>query len=313
VRRLKEQLRSHVSEHTWSRWRYAKRGVRERVAERVSAVLAAPVRVLPDRLVLGVRERLLLSRPLDFDSRLRIRVGTPIEWEMRRHPAAKEPETVAWLEETLQRDDVLYDVGANIGAYSLIAAAIRPDARVVAIEPGYESFASLCANIARNQLGHRITPLAVALADIDGPLSFGLSAVGAGAASHPGVGAGGGPGEVSVTGLRLDSMRSVLGLPAPTHLKIDVDGSETRVLAGAQSTLKEASLRTILIEVSEDESDIEGVAALLEQAGFVLRDDVRHAGSVTHNRIYFRASASTSEPNQSGAAVRVSTAAAAPG
>src|ERR671932_123659 len=58
----------------------------------------------------------------------------------RLRPVAKEPWTVRWLERSLRDGDVLYDVGANVGAYSLIAAALG--AQVVAIEPAYANYAA---------------------------------------------------------------------------------------------------------------------------------------------------------------------------
>src|SRR2546430_8849931 len=49
--------------------------------------------------------------------------------------ASKEPETIAWLTEELREGDVFFDVGANIGLYSLYAAKLRPSCRVYAFEP----------------------------------------------------------------------------------------------------------------------------------------------------------------------------------
>src|SRR5579862_9056307 len=57
----------------------------------------------------------------------------------RQATAAKEPFTVEWIEQSLRGGGVLYDVGANVGGYSLIAAAQNPSVRVVAFEPAYKN------------------------------------------------------------------------------------------------------------------------------------------------------------------------------
>jgi FkbM family methyltransferase len=81
----------------------------------------------------------------------------------RRDATTKEPFTVAWLERELQAGDVLYDLGANIGAYALIAACGTPGVRVVAFEPGAETFAVLCENIVLNGVERQITPVPIVL------------------------------------------------------------------------------------------------------------------------------------------------------
>jgi FkbM family methyltransferase len=71
---------------------------------------------------------------------------------------------VRWIEDWIRPDEVLYDIGANVGAYSLVAA-LSPSvrARVVAVEPGYPTFAALSDNVVRNGAQDRVTALGVAL------------------------------------------------------------------------------------------------------------------------------------------------------
>ena len=51
---------------------------------------------------------------------------------------------------------------------------------------------------------------------------------------------------------RLDDVVATFDLPLPTHIKLDVDGGELDVIAGAARTLAAPSLRSLLIEVSSD-------------------------------------------------------------
>ena len=62
-----------------------------------------------------------------------------------------EPWTVHWLERIVAPGDVLYDVGANIGAFSLVAANAHDQAvRVFAFEPSFVTYAALCRNVLEN-------------------------------------------------------------------------------------------------------------------------------------------------------------------
>lgn len=184
--------------------------------------------------------------PLDYDkAQLRISVSTPIEQQFRAFPAKKEPWTVAFIE-SMKRGDVLWDVGANVGSYSLIAAARGND--VVAIEPGAANFRALLDNMHRNRLQGVILALNVALGATTEKIPFPQQA-------SPGYGEGGGL-NLEVQQVTMDDL--VFGtqdtppayvLNAPTHIKIDVDGHELGVLNGAFRTLTQSACRALLVEV----------------------------------------------------------------
>jgi FkbM family methyltransferase len=202
-----------------------------------------------------------------------IGVTSRAEIMSRLRPGAKEPWTVHWIEQSVRAGDVLYDVGANVGSYSLIAAAQRAEnLRVVAVEPGYASYAALCDNVVLNGFEGTVTPLPVVLSDRTGLADLAYRSTEPGAAEHllqPGAAAAY---RQPVLSFRLDDLVSQIGLPAPTLLKIDVDGAEAPVLAGAASTLASPALRSVLIEVRRDLT--EEVVRLLEEAGLSVRTRV---------------------------------------
>ena len=180
----------------------------------------------------------------------------------RRRSVAKEPYTVAWLETSLRPGDVLYDVGANVGAYSLVAAVAQPEATVVAFEPGFENFASLCRNLALNRLD-RVVPLQVALGRSSELVHFHYRRIAPGNAQHH-VGDGApfaSEFAQAVIGVRLDDLVELLGLPPATHLKLDVDGAELDVIAGADAVLRGASLRELQVEVEPGDERVEKALA----------------------------------------------------
>lgn len=221
-----------------------------------------------------------------------IRIGAGNRWQaVRRRAVTKEPWTVGWIERFVGSGDVMYDVGANVGSYSLIAAC-RPDrpVQVVAIEPGYASFAELCENVQRNDAAGSITPLPVSLADRTRLLELDYRDLKAGAAVHAMVEPGAGPGDFvpayrqPVLAFSLDDLVERFDLPAPNHIKLDVDGAEAQVVAGAARTLSAPTMRTLMIELDDQEAD--SVIRTLDAAGFVLRGRWRRRTGVPVTNSY---------------------------
>jgi FkbM family methyltransferase len=207
-----------------------------------------------------------------------LRATSMPERRWRAKSCAKEPFTVRWLEEYVRTGEVLYDVGANVGTFSLIAARAR-HASVVAFEPGYANFARLCENIVLNECSAAIVPVPLPLSDAPGLLSFTYRSLEPGQSRHalgdtPYVP----PPQSSSTYVQpvcattLDRAVADFDLPLPHHMKIDVDGSELRVLRGAAAVLRGQQLRSILIETDAGEGD--RLAAELTGAG--LRLQTRH-------------------------------------
>lgn len=166
----------------------------------------------------------------------------------RSTPVGKEPWTVAWLE-AIPQGATVYDIGACVGSYALISAALGHV--TVAIEPGAPSFAFLVQHTRMNDLAEKLIPLCLAVGDRDGIGWFSYVSCAPGAASHS-LGDATNPAvwRQAVPVLRLDDVVKMFGLPPPTHVKLDVDGLELAVIAGATECLKQ--VRSLLVEVRPD-------------------------------------------------------------
>jgi FkbM family methyltransferase len=194
-------------------------------------------------------------RRLDYPrADIYLRVTTKGE-TLRLSACAKEPFTIEWIENRIGAGEVFYDIGANVGAYSLVAA-MKPGggASVFSFEPSYASVASLCANIVLNDVAGRVTPIPIALAGDTAMNVFSLRDLEPGAARHV-LGDGvpdDGPSlyRQPVMTFRLDDVVESFHLPVPNHIKLDVDGGELDVIQGASRTLASPALRSMLIEVS---------------------------------------------------------------
>jgi FkbM family methyltransferase len=168
----------------------------------------------------------------------------------RKNATKKEPRTVEWIE-SLPAGEVLYDIGANVGAYSLIAAK-RPQGamKIAAFEPAFGTYALLCRNIVTNQAGDEIMPFSVVLGETTALGSFGYTTLVAGAGLHAGLGASGSDAwDQPVLVFALDDLVSQFDLPFPNHIKLDVDGAEVEILRGARKTLSDPRVKTVLAEI----------------------------------------------------------------
>lgn len=279
----------------WRRLQMARAWLTELAANGWSRLAAAPAHAAPDIVTIKVSERTRLVRRLDYPrANLRLLVTSSIEQRTRLNSSQKEPETVEWLERTFASSSVLYDIGANVGAYSLVAAAAGgPGSRVIAIEASPFTFASLCANILLNDFTGRITPLQLLLTERAGVRSFVLESTVAGEASHPGESAGR-PG-LDLAAIPLDEAVRLFDLPNATHLKIDVDGGEDAVLDGAGETLRSPMLRHVVIEVESGRTDLTHVEGTFAKAGLTRVEVVRHGTSETYNWVYQRLDTSRGE------------------
>jgi FkbM family methyltransferase len=215
--------------------------------------------------------------PLDYpDAALHLYITSKVERRSRAISCAKEPWTVEWLRRDVGAGDVFYDVGANVGAYALVAATrVAPGGTVVAFEPGYASYAHLCDNIVLNGFGDVIVPVALPLSARSELGRFEYYKLQPGFARHGVEGPRGDEADVRdkvfrqrAPMIRLDDAVALFQLPAVTHLKLDVDGWEPQVLEGAAATLRNPALRSILLEV--EVVNTQAVTGLLTAAGFAL-------------------------------------------
>ena len=294
VKRLEVAIRRHVPPRCWTLAVAFERAASRSLVEILAAVAAAPFKALPDRVSLALREKLTLWRNLDYDRALiTMRATTRKEQKTRLRSCAREPETVAWIHQTIKPGDVLYDIGANVGAYSLVAASwTKEQAIVYAFEPGCFTFPSLVENIFANKFEQSVIPFQVALSDQTTLVKFGYSTLDAGGATHVGIrdmkGSMPTVRKQVLLSYRLDDFIQTFGLRLPTHMKIDVDGSELEVLRGAKGVLGSSCLQWILVEVDARESDPQAVRTLLEEDGFRLERDHPHTN--IHNWVFRRES-----------------------
>jgi FkbM family methyltransferase len=225
--------------------------------------------------------RLEVSRAyaLDYEAHeIKLWADSDVERDVRSRSCAKEPMTVKWLESGFRAGDIFYDIGANTGAYSLVAARVSAcKGKVYAFEPSFQNFYQLCRNVILNECQTCVTPLLMPLCAKSGLSWFYYQNLDSGGALHsfgrridykgdefqPSA-------ALEMAGFSLDDFVNLPGVLKPNLLKLDVDGLELEILKGARSVLRDEGLRGVLVEINEDlAAEASEILALLAAEGLV--------------------------------------------
>jgi FkbM family methyltransferase len=207
-----------------------------------------PAKYVINRFIL--QRKSLIAPTAHFDLSLRVRTEDVVGRHLYKY-GAHEPATTEYLKEHLQlRDgDVVLDVGANIGWYSLIFDRIASSKSVdiFAFEPDPTNYALLCENVSRNSADHVHTQQ-LAVADVEDTLQlhlYGKSNLGRHSLLdiHEGE-------TVDVQTVILDRFWVAQGLGdrTPRFIKMDIEGFELMALRGAANVLSRCPM--VMLEYS---------------------------------------------------------------
>ena len=181
-----------------------------------------------------------------------------------------------WLDQWMRDGETLFDIGANIGLYSIYAALRHPNARIMAFEPEYANLHLLKDNILANRLEGRIEVYSLAFSSHSGLSYLHIQDATPGAALHT---ESRQPLELTkeqrpvvwregICAFTLDDFCQLAEV-SPHHLKLDVDGTEPEILEGAARTLRSEKLRSLFVEIPSDPVSRHTCRRLLEDAGLV--------------------------------------------
>lgn len=170
----------------------------------------------------------------------------------------KEEGTIRWIKDTVKDGDIFFDIGANVGLYSLYAARQANHVTVYAFEPHKYNFVCLVDNISRNGLLPQIFPIAIPLGETNDVFRLNYLSVESGA-SMTQLGHKKLPDsrdftpkfEEIVYAAALDELVEKKHIPMPTVIKIDVDGNELPILKGMTKLLSAPDKpRSIQVEIN---------------------------------------------------------------
>lgn len=175
----------------------------------------------------------------------------------------KEPETLNWIDSFSGDKIVFWDIGANIGLYSIYAASKHYNIEIISFEPSVNNLRILSRNIYKNKLVSKIKIFQLPLSDDKNIFSsmneaeftegWSMSAFGE-TTNYEGL-------EFSpkhnyqIFGTNINYLLDNKFLPFPNYIKIDVDGLEHKILNGANKFLNNPDLKSLLIELNRDFSE----------------------------------------------------------
>ena len=178
-----------------------------------------------------------------------------------------EPEVVPIFYQLAKKARAVFDVGAHIGIFSILAGRANPNSRVVALEPLTRIYERLERNISLNGLTNVECQLAAAgdtegdqefyFPDEHAPVSSSLksewllASMPAEKVQH-----------VTVKVVKLDELATRLGLQHVDLIKLDTERTEHEALAGCVNIL-ERDRPDIICEVWPDAKNVEQLEALL--------------------------------------------------
>lgn len=170
-----------------------------------------------------------------------------------------EPEETAQVEEYLKPGMTFVDVGANVGYYTLMAAAaVGESGRVLAFEPSPYAFGRLAETLRSNGVSN-VLAFPVGLGGVSGALPlFMPQRRGNHTPSMVAAGRGGG---LEVPVRRLDDCLAELGVERVDLMKIDVEGFEPNVVEGAAGYITRGKVGAILCEFNSHWLERNGVSA----------------------------------------------------
>jgi FkbM family methyltransferase len=169
---------------------------------------------------------------------------------------SKEPEMLDWLnsleQNFLSKTFVFYDIGANVGIYSLYLAAINNTCSIYSFEPESSNYFTLNTNIHANSF-YNIKPILIALSSESrfSDLHVSILESGAGAAAVDDDYKHTNNKSIHKQSIYKTSLNDLVNDPYfkfPNFIKIDVDGHEADIISGAQKVLLDSRLKGLIIE-----------------------------------------------------------------
>ncbi len=192
-----------------------------------------------------------------------------------------EPETLEWIDSFNDNKKIIFwDVGANIGLYSIYAALKYSDIEIISFEPSTSNLRTLSRNISINKLEEKIKIHQLALSkDQNQHLAIEESEFIEGYAMNT-FGAGidfegnliQSKNRYKIFGTNINYLIKNNILSTPNYIKIDVDGIEHLILEGANSYLDNSEIKGISIELNENFKDqFNSVLKIMDKSKFSIK------------------------------------------
>ena len=210
-----------------------------------------------------------------------------IKWRVKTL-YTKEPETLEWIDSFKnynKKPIIFWDIGSNIGLYSIYAATQIENIEVISFEPSTSNLRILSRNISINNLENKIKIFQIPLGlkksnflefnerifsegesnnSIDKNINFEGKKMKSG-------------NKYQIFSTNIDQIIDNEILEVPDYIKIDVDGVEHLILKGGMKFFKNPKILEIQIEVNENYSDQHNnVLKIMDECSFNFKEKKRN-------------------------------------
>lgn len=175
-------------------------------------------------------------------------------------------EEMAFLLHFLREGDLFVDVGANVGAYTLLASGICK-AKTIAIEPIPSTVDMLLLNLRINDLLDSVNVVNCGAGSKSTELSFTKNNdVSNMVILHPS------EDDERLIKVKVNKLDDILNKKNPNLIKIDTEGFEWEILKGMENTLEKSSLKAIIVSIEHVDrygQKSDDIFNMMESKGFV--------------------------------------------
>ena len=197
-----------------------------------------------------------------------------------------ESEVLEAIRPYLGEGSVFWDIGDNFGLHAVSAKALHPSATVIALEPSPVLASRILANAGLNKVDIQV--VSVGLWNSQGfKLLHCMDDVNPGMTTFVPWSGTKGCRSMSVAVETGDALVRMGVVPAPTVVKIDVEGAESKVLQGMEAVLASPSLRAVIFEARSDSldagNDIPPEMQLLAAGGLTAVERLQRREHTEHN------------------------------
>ncbi len=207
----------------------------------------------------------------------------------------KEPETLKWIDGFKKEKKVIFwDIGSNIGLFSIYAAAKIENIEVISFEPSTSNLRILSRNISINQLENKIKIFQIPLgASKNNFLKFNEQKFNEGESYNSidsNINFEGkkmkSENKYKIFSTNIDQIIDDKILDVPDYIKIDVDGAEHLILKGGTKLFKDTKIKEVQIEINENYIEqYDTIIKLMEEFSFKFKEKKRNDASIYYKDI----------------------------
>lgn len=205
------------------------------------------------------------------NQKIRLINNSPINFYRIKSFSNKEPMTLKWID-TFEKNSIFFDIGANIGLYSIYAAKSR-DTIVYGFEASFNNLRTFHINTSMNNLSNMINIIPNSLYSSNKINKFSLNSNVVGDANNSVTETTKNKNFYKTNSLNLNTFFDIYSLKNIDYLKIDVDGNELDILIGSLNILN--NVKSILIELSYNHDETSKIINLLEENNFYIKQKER--------------------------------------